>query len=177
VDRFRGEAEGSLFGITGYTPGAVNEFSSIAFGSAENDWEIHQIAWNFQQPGGVGGASVWGYHVFTPIAPYNPVANINPVGVYSPGLITNKAFTFGTVGAVGGSNPAFAAVRGYTPQERTLNNIVYRLTLPLEAMLQAFSPPIRVPRDVTFAFQMTIAFVGAAVPLTVSLVYNERPKR
>lgn len=177
VDRFRGEDEGSLFGIQGFANGANNEFSAVAFGSGVNDWEIHRISVTTQTIPAPMGITDKGWHMFTPIDPYNPVVNLSPVGFFTPGLITNAGFTFGSVQGVGGSNAAFPAVPGPIGYLQGLTSFANFTMLPTDVSFGGFDPPIRIPADTTFTIQTLTAFAAARQDLRVSLIYNERPKR
>lgn len=118
VDRFRDDDEGSLFAVYFETGSAVNEHPAILFGSNVETVDLEIVglqAWySWQAP--PLGVFVWNMlcHVFTPLAPYNPVANVNPVGVGVPGLMTNERFTRGNSYAIGGHNPALPAYPGWT---------------------------------------------------------------
>lgn len=176
VDRFRGEDEGSIFGIQAVTNGVNGEFSAVAFGSGINDWEIHAITVSNQIFPTPATFLDRGWHMFTPIDPYNPVATVTPVGFFQPGLILNKAFTFGTVQGVGGANPVSAIPQGPVGFLQGQNSFTAHNMLPLDDHYR-FDPPLRVPIDVTFAVQSIVAYVAARQEMRVSLWYNERPKR
>ncbi len=118
VDRFRGEDEGSLYALTGYTPGAANEHPAIFMGAAQgattrDDTALEILGW-------YGGFAVTAsvaiinpvLNIFSPEYPYNPVLNQKPVGVFIAGLFTNRSFTRGEAIAFGGSNPAWPVYAG-----------------------------------------------------------------
>lgn len=176
VDRFRDDSEGSIYGITAFTNGANSEFSSVAFGSAENDWEIHAVTCVIRLVPAPPNFRDYGWHMFTPIAPYNPVLNLNPVGFFQPGLINNRAFTFGTVNAIGGTNPAFPGISGPIGWLQGLTGSPNFRMMPLDVAYR-FDPPLRIPRDVTFTVQNLTTFVDIRQEIHVSLLYNERPRR
>lgn len=177
VDRFRDDSEGSIFGIQAVTNGVNGEFSAVAFGSAVNDWEIHKVVVSHVIIPAPGSIVDKGWHMFTPIDPYNPVATVTPVGFFQPGLILNKAFTFGSVLGVGGANPVSATPQGPLGYLQGLTSFTgIHSMLPLDDHYR-FDPPLRVPLDVTFAVQSLVAYGGARMEMRVSLWYNERPKR
>ncbi len=91
-------------------------------------------------------------------------------------MILNKAFTFGTVLGVGGANPVSAAPQGPLLYLQGLTSFATHNMVPLDDHYR-FKPPLRVPRDVTFAVQSPVAYAGARQELRVSLWYNERPRR
>lgn len=176
VDRFRDDDEGSIFGLQAVTNGVNNQFSAVAFGSAVNDWELWQITVASQIFPTPATFLDRGWHMFTPIDPYNPVVNLSPVGLFSPGLLLNRAFTFGSVSGVGGANPVSAVPQGPVGFLQGQNSFTAHNMLPLDDHYR-FDPPLRIPRDVTFAVQSLIAYAAARIELRVSLWYNERPKR
>jgi len=171
VSRFRDDFEGSLWGIAVGTGGAANEFPAVALGSSTNAWEIHSI---FCQNTGVAVGSVMRSraHIFTPVFPYNPVLNLNPVGFFVPGFITNRAFSFGSVRGLAGTNPLFPAIQG--PQfrgEGITNGAINDTSVSMD---ERFDPPLRIKQDQTFAIQGLSTNVFAA-GMAVSILYNELP--
>lgn len=172
ADRFRDDTEGSIFGLSAFTNGANNEHSACAFGSAVNDWELRGIAWQWFTR---GSAANYSFHVFNPIDPYNPVVN-NTVGIFVPALITNRAFTFGTVGGITGTNPALPAIVGPHFFNQRLVATNQFVSQPNQGGLLQIDPPWRFYRDQTFTFQAETIFATDAIPLQVDITYNERPK-
>jgi len=179
IDRFRGDDEGSLFGIEVFTPSAVSQFPACAFGSADLDFEVWAICFGFIVPPGFTSGADAPIHVFTPIAPYNPIVNLNPVGVFVPGLITNAAFSFGAVQGAGGSNIALPLVRGHGLHYGRVFSSTVTTTYPGSnegaGGYHQFNPPIRVRKDSTLAVQSQFANVGDTFPMRVSILYNQRP--
>jgi len=172
ADRFRDDDEGSVYGIQAFTPGAANEFSSVAFGSAVNDWDC--LAFAIEQVG--GGVHQFDVHLFTPIAPYNPVVNLNPVGLFQPGLITDRAFTFRSVQGVGGTAPTLPAIFGPLTEFFTTNS-TGRSSVNMWREGGFFNPPIRIYKDVTLCLQQkALGAGGARIDMTCSILYVERPK-
>ncbi len=178
VDDFRDDDRGSIFGISAFSLGTANEFPACSFGSSINDWEllgIPDITLNYD--GLFAAPTVLEFHMFTPINPYNPVATLNPVGFFPNGLLTNRAFTFGTVNGFGGSNPAVPALLGPTIQRHSnvtnsaFTSIFERAGMPL------FDPPIRIYAGVTLSIQF-IGTIGIIIPtqMLCSILYRERPK-
>jgi len=176
VDRFRDDDEGSVFGINAFCSGNPNEFPSVSFGSAVNDWEILQIPQVSIDYAGLGGSKVFGMHMFTPIDPYNPALNIAPAGFFRSGMINNRAFTFGTVSALGGTNPVLPAVFGpdlVSPGVTSFSSFSRFLG---QGGQQLYLPPIRIYRDTTFTIQWNGTIGGTFMQLFVSMLYRERPK-
>lgn len=178
VDRFRNDDEGSVYGINAFAFSVANEFPSVSFGSAVNDWELLQVNGLAPNYNGAGGARVKTFHIFTPVDPYNPATTINPVGFFVPGLITNQAFTLGTVRGIGGSNPALPTVLG--PGFGGPLNVITAITWSVqvadwgEGMLRY---PIRVYRDTTLTIQYSGTLpAGIPVDMALSIMYRERPK-
>lgn len=173
VSTFRDDHEGSLWAITtGNAVSAVNEFPAAAFGTSENDWQVHQVVmrhtgFNF------GSLAIAAAHIFTPDASYNPVATLNPVGFFAPGLITNFAFTFGTVRGVSGSNPVFAPIRGFETTSGW-QTVVFGLDT-VTAIDRVFDPPLRIQRDQTLAVQGTTR-AATGMFWSVAILYNELPR-
>lgn len=172
VDRFRDDDEGSVFGLSAASPGLANELTSIAWGSAENDWELHALWFRVAVGGIVAGSLSWN-HLFTPIDPYNPVATPNPVGFFVPGLILNKSFTLGSVTAVGGTNPVLAPIIGpvFDP-----SYIIVAGNPLAQFGIRYFDPPLRVYRNVTLAMQSLNSLPPNPQRLEVEILYTERPR-
>ncbi len=169
VDRFRDDTEGSVFGLHARGGSVGLEFPSVSFGSAVNDWEL--LAVTSLSYSATNTPSTVGIHLFTPIFPYNPALNPSPVGFFSPALINNRAFTFGTVTAVGGSNPAFPPIAGPTLMPFVLGQLTLDFTQPIH-----FDPPIRVYRDTTLTFQWFGDTTPVGLSIFVDILYVERPK-
>ena len=176
IDRFRDDDEGSIFGLQAVTNGVNNQFSAVAFGSAVNDWELHEITVSQTIIPTPGSILDKGWHMFTPIDPYNPVVNLTPAGIFLPGLLLNRAFTFGTVQGLGGANPVAATPQGPLGFLQGVTSFSTHNMLPLDDHY-TFDPPLRILRDGTFAVQSPVAYSGARQELRVSIWYNERPKR
>ncbi len=178
VDRFRDDDEGSIYGINAFSGGTANEFPAVAFGSGTNDWELLAITalwvdWNLAQ-----FSKDFEFHMFTPINPYNPVLTPSPVGFFNNGLLTNRAFTFGTVIALGGTNPNVPVILGPTLNQRQAGvGSTGEFQCFRSASAPVFDPPIRIYRDTTLAIQF-IGGIGITVPtaMVCSILYRERPK-
>jgi hypothetical protein len=177
VDRFRGDDEGSIFGIRAVTGPIVNEYPSVNFGSAVNDWELLGVSAVGVFYTGAVGSKFFDIHLFTPIAPYNPAVNLDPVGFFRSGLLNNRAFTFGTVSAIAGSNPGLPLIRGPSiqgPWSTTISTWV--------SFFEGFgnlsnqTTPMRIYADTTLSFQYAGSLTGLPIYLDVSILYRERPK-
>lgn len=176
VDRFRDDTEGSVFGLSASTPGVAGFFPAVAWGSAVNDWELHQL-WFRSSLAPV--LRIPAAHLFTPIDPYNPVATPAPVGFFVPGLLLNKPFTLGSVTAVAGGNAALAPIIGpVLDAEFAFDSGAPGLQLryPIRTGGWKFDPPIRVYRGVTLALQGVEAIPAFLHPLEVEILYTERPR-
>jgi hypothetical protein len=111
VSRYRGEKEGSLFGLTASHPGNWGLRPAVEFFSLETDWLLHGINVSFPIMNNVGstgrGNSYWlGVHLFSPqvnVIPYNVI------GPWRPQLVTNTVGSQGSVvaesGCSGVNNP------------------------------------------------------------------------
>jgi len=172
ADRFRDDDEGSLFGISAFTNGLTNQFSAVAFGSAVNDWELRGIGWNWFA---FNVAALYSFHVFNPIDPYNPVPNAT-LGIFVPALITNRAFTFGTVGGISGTNTVLSSQVGPHMFQQNFVATNQFVSQPNQGGFLKIDPPWRFYRDQTFVFQSLIRRGSQALPMTVDIIYNERPK-
>lgn len=173
VDRYRDDEEGSLFSLNAYTGGAVNQYSAAVIFNPDNDIEIvrilasHIFSAAFAFPG-------QGIHVFTPIIPYNPIAN-NLIGAYVPGLITSKAFTFSPSFAFAGTNPALPGTWG----EWGVEPFIWLGPAQPGTFLgikRVYDPPLRIYRNRALAVQATVASVTLPVQLYVSITWRERPR-
>lgn len=109
IERFYGELDGSLFGLTAGNTHLIAQRPAVEFVSDFRDWELHQI--NVWYPiqgtnGGTGGPSEYRVTttLFTAVSGYNPIEFI-PVGPFGPQLVTNSNFDQGTVRGFGGNNP------------------------------------------------------------------------
>lgn len=201
VDRFRDDDEGSLFALSATSNGAPQQFSAVAFGSGRNEWELHAFNLGMARVGVTAGVITEQIHLFTPIEPYNPVVNA-PLGPFVPGLITNEAFTFGSVRGFGGANTALPPIEGMLVYQGTVGpspfaGVTIETSLAWDGPsggsrifgrdLQSrptyrFDPPLRVRRDQTLAFQTLHRHTLGDPPpdsviLTASILYNERPSR
>ena len=109
IERWYGELEGSLFGLSGGTLGNFGLRPAVTFVSEFADWELHAI--NCWYPvmatnGVTGGPSDYrvATNLFTPIDAYDPT-QFGPSGPFGPQLVTNANFDQGTVRGFGGTNP------------------------------------------------------------------------
>lgn len=182
VDRFRDDDEGSIFGISAFTQtggGFAGEFPSISFGSGVNDWELLGVTAFFVNYNGNTGVKFFNIHMFTPIEPYNPALSPSPVGVFPSGMLTNRAFTFGTVSAIGGYNPAPPAILGPTIAGPFLTGVGTQSVGVIDNFGNMMQPvPIRIYRDTTLTMQYvgTLGVGVNTVELDISILYRERPK-
>ncbi len=177
VDTFRDDDEGSIYGINAFSLGAVNGFPSVSFGSAVNDWECISITSVLLDRNSDLVHPVRA-HLFTPIFPYNPATTVNPVGFFTPGIIGNRAFTFGTVVGIGGSNPLLPGIFGIDLNGRNDSGIGFTPLVP-GINGEVFRPPVplRIYRDVTLTIQFNGVFTpGRQYGLEVTMLYRERPK-
>jgi hypothetical protein len=187
TDRYRGDDEGALRGLTAESLSAPNEAPAVFFGAFPDvtgditaDQEIHQVSVmaNVPNAGALQSVRVE-VHIFSPIAPYNPVLNPNPLGVFIPGLQTDFAFTSGRVIAVGGSNPLSAPNFGYQFIDRSLG-VSSSSNLNWVNMNRGedpyyFDPPIRLPAGQGMAIQAVPTFLaGTILRIRVAILYNER---
>jgi len=209
VDRFRGPDEGSLRAITGESQGASVEFPAIFFGALPDpdgtirvEVEIHKMAvWkaNFSDlANGPPALTNGDFHLFTPIEPYDPVVNLNPVGQFVPGLNLDPPFTLGRVRMIAGSNPALPIDVGLQ-----LTHFNTRFPLRIETPLPStmdhdrlvtvptvyktdwidFNPPLRLPagplgKSGGIACQWlnnSAATPLARLGMRWTVLYNERP--
>lgn len=105
VERWFGEIEGSLFGLTVGVGHLAGHRPSVELFSDRVDWELHSLnIWYPQQavpaPGGPTEFRVV-TSLFTAPGNYNPIA-INPTAEFGPQLVTNVSFTQGSVRGQGG---------------------------------------------------------------------------
>lgn len=190
VDRYRGEEEGSLYALTAETPGALNEHPAIFFGAISEvetrdnvELEIIGISAGFGASATPPDSIDPGlFHVFTPIAPYNPVVNLNPVGVFIPGMFLNRAFTRGSGIAFAGTNPAFPAYEGaigwqtHMRRDSQLSTTPNRSLAEFEAGNMYLPEPIRIHAGFGLAFQLFNP--GSLIlRLRVSLLYRQRTEQ
>jgi hypothetical protein len=183
VDRFRGDDEGSIYGISAETPGDASEHSSIFLGSwwgpgAVDNLTIEILAYSASinvtyNPGAIAEIAA-NFHIFTPYQPYNPTATLDPPGYFTPGLFTNKAFTRGGVIAVGGYAPTLPPEIGWMPKREAF----YKLNAePMRVVGAGVLPePIRLYPGTGLAFQFPNPYPGALrIGLTLSVLYRARP--
>jgi len=109
VERWFGELDGSVFGLTAGTPGALGFRPSVEFFSASRDWELHSINVSYplmENVGATGGATEYRIitTLFTAFAGFNPI-EFDPTILFGPQLITNTTFNQGTVRGQGGVAP------------------------------------------------------------------------
>lgn len=105
VERWYGEIEGSLFGLTAGVGGLVGHRPSVEFFSERVDWELHKINVWYPTQNAIGGGGPLEYRVVTSLftAPgnFNPIA-VAPTAEFGPQLVTNTTFTQGAVRGQGG---------------------------------------------------------------------------
>lgn len=109
VERWYGELDGSQFGLTGGTSGALAFRPAVEFWSDSRDWELHTISCHYPIMWNVGlTAGPLEYRIvttlFTAFAGFNPI-EFNPTILFGPQLITNTTFNQGTVRSMGGVSP------------------------------------------------------------------------
>lgn len=192
VDRFRGPEEGSLRGITGQSLGAVNEFPAVFFGGRPDadgiirvDIDVHQInVWLDVQIAVLPAVRTVQVNLFTPEAPYDPVTNQNPLGIFVPSLNLDPAFTRGRAAMIGGSNPVNGPIGlelvlwndGFSRTPGFVRNMSRALSNQAEPFAPwLFDPPLRIPAGNGIAIQWLDAGDGVSVTgMTVTMLYNER---
>jgi len=109
VERWYGDTDGSLFGLSAGTLGTFGLRPAVIFISTFVDWELHSINVWFPQMQGVaatGGPLEYriATNLFTEASGFNAIL-INPVGPFGPQLVTNDNFNQGSVRGFGGVNP------------------------------------------------------------------------
>jgi hypothetical protein len=176
VDRFRDDTEGSLYGMTMTANVAANQHASFAMGSVVDDWELHQLQVGWFFPGALS-TTVWNHMVYTPLSGFNPVPTPAPVGQFVPGLVTNFAFTFGSVFGVAGHNPSLPTPFGFFPfTTKSASSLAPVGSTNFQAgPAHRFDPPIRIFRSVTLGV-ITVETVSNAVDMTMTALYTIRPR-
>lgn len=177
VDRFRDDEEGSLYGCTCSSVGAINEYTAAVLFNPEHDIEVHAITcWQ-----GFTYLTFWpsfmmaGFHIFTPIIPYNPIQN-NLAGAFRGGLLTNRAFTFPTSLGFTGTNPALPPIWGEWHKSGPAVYDSLRNTYFDSGNCVYFDPPIRLYRGRSLCVQTTRASVSYPVEVNISFRWTERPR-
>jgi hypothetical protein len=104
VSRYRGEKEGSLFGLTASHPGNLGLRPAVEFFSLETDWLLHAVNVSFpvmHDVGSTGGDPYYwiGVHLFTPQV---NVIHYDVIGPWRPQLVTNTVGSQGSVVAESG---------------------------------------------------------------------------
>ncbi len=177
VDDFRDDDRGSIFGINAFTLGTAGEFPSVSFGSSQNDWELVDIVGISANTNFAPVPRVASVHLFTPIAPYNPATTITPLGFFTPGILPNRSFTFGSVQGIAGTNPLLPGVFGPDIVSPATQIVSSSNTFRMVLHPHGFRVPMRIYRDVTLTVQWNGQVIGGfATALFVSLLYRERPK-
>lgn len=105
VERWYGEVEGSLFGLSAGVGALIAHRPSLQFFSDRVDWELHAInVWYPAQLVAAPGSPLE-YRIVTSLftAPpnFNPIA-VAPTVEFGPQLVTNTTFTQGAVRGQGG---------------------------------------------------------------------------
>jgi len=109
VERWYGELDGSLSGITVGTPGALGFRPSCELFSDSADWELHALNIVYPTMATVGltaGANWYRIqaHIYTALLGFDPI-EFNPTIVFGPVLITNASVNQGTVRGQAGVAP------------------------------------------------------------------------
>lgn len=174
VDRYRDDTEGSLYGMTMFNVTAPNEIPAFAMGSPVDDWELTALNVGQFLPSAIGNNWLTPF-VYTPDSTYLPVVNVNPVGFWEPGLITNWAFNLGSVTGLAGSNPTMPARIGfYATGSFEVNPVEVGVQTQGNAFM--FDPPIRVYRDVTLGILLDLRLTGTTPSYFCSALYRIRPR-
>jgi len=105
VERWFGEIEGSLFGLTAGVGHLAGHRPAVEFFSERVDWQLHKMnIWYPAQavpaPGGPTDYRVV-TSLFTAPGNFNPIA-VAPTAEFGPQLVTNLSFTQGAVRGQGG---------------------------------------------------------------------------
>lgn len=197
VDRFYGDEAGSYQAITAFRApsGFPGEFPAIIFGSTDPDVDVNLHAlklWNTESSLGAQGAANApnATFLYTPVAGYDPVLNLAPVGFFDSGLILTPNFTRGAVVALAGSNPAlptesfgltYAAQGSFTQAYRggvfvPSGNVNPGSNDERWVGWMHFDPPMRLPGDVVLACQWNYNGSTAAVipQMWGTFLYTER---
>lgn len=107
VERWYGEVEGSLFGLTGAVGHLAGHRPALEFFSDRVDWELHSINVWYPAQAIPAPAAPLHYRVvtslFTSPGNFDPIA-VAPTAEFGPQLVTNTSFTQGAVRAQGGHN-------------------------------------------------------------------------
>ncbi len=196
VDRSYGPDEGALRGLTGESLGAPVEFPAVFFGGLPDadgiirvDMFLHALkAWKttagFNLPGGYPDE----FHLFTPEFPYDPVVNLNPVGLFVPGLNLDDPLSRGRVGMLGGSNPALSRTGLEFIFVAPSSDLFIGSLLPFgvgrftadtpdpPGGFQVFDPPLRIPAGsgVSVQWRHRGAPAFETLGLRCSILYHER---
>lgn len=187
VDRWRDEDEGSLFAMTiwadaqGITAGW---HPSCVIGTIDDDTETEILGWQawyrWRSTFTAGLVIPHKLHLFTPIAPYTPLDVANPVGFYTPGMITDYGFTFGNTRGIGGfaaALPPLPSYHGYMVMNKhqTSPTISIWYSAADQAGSLSLDRPIRLPPGSSFAWQLeNYPASSRRVDLQVSVIYRER---
>jgi len=143
VERWYGQLDGSLFGLTTGTGGFLGFRPSVEFFSDERDWELHAINVSWPVMANVGAtAGPLRYrivcHMFSASGGYNPI-EFNQVGPFGPQLVTNANFDQGTVRSLAGVSPTNSPFgQGYTMADFTMR-VGMRGTLTEDQVSDAFT--------------------------------------
>lgn len=143
IERWYGELDGSLFGLTTGTAGSAGFRPAVEFFSDSRDWELHgiNVSWPVMANiGATAGPSRYRIvcHLFSASGGYNPIA-FNQVGPFGPQLVTNANFDQGTVRSLAGVSPTNSPFgQGYTMADFTMR-VGMRGTLTEEQVSDAFA--------------------------------------
>lgn len=182
VDRWRGDDDGSVRGITAVCNGNVNEYPCVVFlaptgqpGKSDVIFEVDLVSfrrWVSQDPGNF----IYDLHLFSPEAAYNPIQNLSPIGIYNPGFSTHPNANWGSVVGLGGTNPALGSYVGWTMQKRTSPTTAAGWWhSPSDTHPKPFNPPIRVFPGYMLAFQYRSKMNPGYLAMLVTMLYREIP--
>lgn len=181
VDRWRNEEEGTFYGMSVASYGAANNYTAAALvaptgqpGYPNTILEVQRINISWQVPAAVGQINV-DFHVMSPETGYNPIATLNPVGIYRAGLSTQPAGGWGSATGFGGyTNTLSAQGTGYRLQLFTTSapTVGYWFTVS-SLVSQPFDPPLRFMQGRPCVVQWRYRHATVPFWLIVSFLYRE----
>jgi len=186
IDRYRGDNEGSLWGLYAEGGGSTqNKHPAIVMGSPDRNVDLEVLGfqcwyrWRATAPA-AGTILNHALTLMSPIVPYTPITLLDPAGTWIPGLITNDAFTRSNSYAIGGVNtalPSYAGWNGYqlSNAARVQDNVVDSWhSFADQAGSFAMPRPIRIPNGGSLCWLAPNPNLAHRLQLAVSVLYRER---
>lgn len=183
VDHYRSEDLGSHRALTVQCNGNINQYPTCMLvnpggrpGTADIIIEVDRMN-GARLTNAAGANQQIEIHIFSPSVAYNPVLNLNPIGLYLPGLTTHPSNTWGQTVGIAGTNPALSPDPiGYVFEKWIQSLVTANWWYSNHNQVIRFDPPIRLYPGHALAYQWRHKEVAASCYLFATFLYREYPE-